>query len=158
MLSSNDRSTVPLTSEQRNGLMVNSVMPVVIMFGSVAGVALVASCILPRFINAPFVVPFFLCVAVLFLVMLAVGGRHVIQHYADLRLGVSYVRTAELIEKRATTQSPRTFSAEFADIGALSVFYDVYQSLTIGQRYRVTYSPHTKRGWSVEPVESARGA
>lgn len=155
MLSTNDRSTVPLTSEQRTGLMVNSVLPVVITFGSVAGMALVASCILPRFINAPFIVPFFLCVAGLEVAILAVVGRHVRQHYADLRLGVAYVRTAELIEKRATTQSPRTFSAEFADIGVLSVFYDVYEPLTIGQRYRVTYSPHTKRGWSVEPVESA---
>lgn len=154
MLSPNDRSTVPLTSEQRNGLMLNTVMPVVIVLGTVAGVALIASCILPRFINAPFVVPFFLCVSVLFLAMIAVLARHVLQHYADLRLGVAYLSTAELIGKRATTQSPRSFYAEFADIGSLNVFYDVYEPLTIGQRYRVMYSPHTKRGWAVEPVES----
>jgi membrane protein implicated in regulation of membrane protease activity len=150
MLSTNDRSTVPLTPEQRMWLRANSVLPVVSLLGVAGVAAVVGSCIISRFITAPLVALFALVVGALLLVLLVVVGRYAYQHYAALRLGVVYVSSAELIQKRATTQSPRSFSAEFKDLGVLTVMHEVYQSLDVGQRYRVTYSPHIRRGWSVE--------
>ncbi|HEY0605469.1 MAG TPA: hypothetical protein VGD58_21285 [Herpetosiphonaceae bacterium] len=153
MLSTNDRSTIPLTSEQRVWLRANSVLPVVSLLGVLGAAGLLGSCIFSRFIGAPFVALLALAVAALFLVMLVGVGRYAYQHYADLRLGVAYVRSAELLQKRATTQSPRSFSAEFKDIGVITIMYDVYQTLDVGQQYRVTYSPHTRRGWFVERLQ-----
>lgn len=154
MLPTNERSTVALTSEQRMWLRANSVLPVVSLLGVIGVAVLLSSCIISRFIGAPFVALFGLIVAALFLVMLVVVARYAYQHYADLRLGVAYVSSTELIQKRATAQSPRAFSAEFKDIGVLTVMYEVYQSLDVGQQYQVTYSPHTRRGWSVERLPS----
>jgi hypothetical protein len=153
MLSSNDRLPVSLTPEQRAWLWTNSVLPVVSLLGVIGGVGLLGSCIINRFITAPFVMLLLLTVGVLLLVMIVLVGRYAYQHYADIRLGVAYVYNAGLVQKRATTQSPRTFTAEFQDIGVISVAYEVYQSLVVGQKYRVTYSPHTKRGWSTELVQ-----
>ncbi|HEY0736116.1 MAG TPA: hypothetical protein VGD69_14470, partial [Herpetosiphonaceae bacterium] len=149
-----DRSTVPLTSEQRMWLRANSVLPVASLLGVIGVAVVLGSCIISRFIGAPFVALLVLVAAALFLVMLVVVGRYAYQHYADLRLGVAYVSSAELLQKRATTQSPRSFSAEFKDIGTLTIMYEVYQALDVGQQYRITYSPHTRRGWSVERLSA----
>ena len=50
------------------------------------------------------------------------------------------------------TPQPRAhghFFVDFEDIGTLTVLYEVYEPLAVGQHYRVVYSPHSKRGWAI---------
>lgn len=144
--------TIPLTTEQRAWLRINSVLPISVLLGMLVVGAVFGSCIVGRFFNTPFVSLLLVGVSVLFLVAAILTGRYAYQHYADLRLGVASVHDAQLVHKLATERSPRTFFAEFEGIGSLLVLYDQYQPLIIGQRYRLIYSPHTKRAWAIEPL------
>jgi hypothetical protein len=68
----------------------------------------------------------------------------------DLKDGMAQVRTAKLIRKYETARAPRTFYAEFEEIGTVIIMYEIYETLQNGNVYRVVYSPNTKKGWSVE--------
>lgn len=146
-----DAPTIPLTPEQLNWLRVNTILPILILLPILAGVVLMLFCVGGRFLNQPFVRGFALIVGLLLLGVGVAVVLHVRSHGADARAGVAQVRTAQLVRKRMTSQSPRVFYAEFEQIGSIKVMYELYQPLIEGQTYRVTYSPQTRRGWSVEP-------
>jgi hypothetical protein len=147
-----DATTIPLTDEQRTALKLNTTLPILILVPTLGVVLLMASCVLGRFLDSPFVKGFAAIAGVLLLVVIAFVAIHVRSHRADLRAGVTQVRVARLIRKRATSQSPRSFYAEFEQIGSVTVMYDLYQRLVEGDLYRVTYSQHTRRGWSIDPL------
>ena len=148
-----EQRTVPLTAEQNTWLRANSLLPMLILLATLGGCGIVTACVVARFVAAPLLLALVLSAGALLAVVALLVVRHARQHYADLRLGVAYVAEAELAQKRATQQSPRTFTAELSGIGTLTVAYEVYEPLVVGQRYRVTYSPHIRRAWALEPIE-----
>lgn len=148
--------TVPLTAEQLSWLKTNTILPILVLLPILAGVVLMAVCVGGRFINSPFVKGFAVIAGLLLLGGAVVVALHVRSHRADARAGVAQVRVAQLLRKRMTSQSPRVFYAEFEQIGSLNVMHELYQQLVEGQRYRVTYSPQTRRAWSIEPPPAAR--
>lgn len=92
----------------------------------------------------------FLAIAgLMFLAVLAAVGLHVYNNYMDLHDGVVQVRQAELIRKHHSSRSPKTFYAEFKNIGDVIIMGDVYETLDEEQTYYVSYSPRTRRGWEL---------
>lgn len=75
---------------------------------------------------------------------------HVRNNWRDAALGHAYVRRALLRRKHHTTQRTPVYYLEFADMRPLIVMKEVYDSVSEQHPYRVTYSPHTRRGWSVD--------
>ena len=102
--------------------------------------------------------------AVLVLVMLVMGVTIVLHRRtarADLRMDVAQVRVVRLVAKRddrrkSTSRGNVTYSATFEQVGVIYLTADRYEPLVKGHMYRVTYSPHTRHGWHVEPAADGR--
>lgn len=141
---------IPLTVEQQNWLKTNTYLPVItlaVMLGILAGIF---ACLMAGFAGNPVFTIFAIIAGLLVLAVLAATGIHIYNNAMDLRDGVAQVRRAKLIRKHETSRAPRTFYAEFEDTGTVIVMYDIYEKLESGNVYQVTYSPRTKKGWSVE--------
>ena len=148
---SSDR-TAPLTLEQTNWLRVNVFMAPLIALLAFGGVTALFSCFFGQFLDQPFVKLFAVAGGLLLLATSVALVLHVRNHWADLRMGVAQVRVGRLVKKWATSQSANaTFYAEFEGFGRIILMHALYEPLVIGQVYEVTYSPHTRRGWSIEP-------
>lgn len=142
--------TTPLTLEQRNWLKTNTFLPIIFLGVTLAILAGMFACLSVGFAGNPVFIGFTVVAGILVLAVLAATGLHIYNHAMDLKEGVAQVRTAKLIRKHETSRAPRTFYAEFEDVGTVIVMYEIYEKLQDGNMYRVVYSPHTKRGWSVE--------
>lgn len=142
--------TVPLTSEQRNWLKTNTFLPVIFLGITLAILASIFACLFAGFAGNPIFIGFTVIAGILVLAVLAATGLHIYNNAMDLKAGVAQVRTAKLIRKHETSRAPRTFYAEFEDVGTVIIMYEIYEKLHDGNTYRVVYSPHTKKGWSVE--------
>lgn len=144
-------TTVPLTMEQRNWLRANMVLPLVFLALLLGGIMALGACVIGPVLTHPVVRLGAGVAAALMMGVVGISVMHVRSHWADARLGVAQVRVARLVRKHETGQSPRTFYAELEGIGTVIVMHDLYERLEEGGRYRVTFSPHTRRGWAMEP-------
>ena len=142
--------TTPLTVEQRNWLKTNTFLPVIFLVITLMVLAGIFTCLFVGFAGNPIFIGFTVIAGILVLAVLAATGLHIYNNAMDLKAGVAQVRTAKLIRKHETSRAPRTFYAEFEDIGTVIIMYEIYEKLQDGNMYRVVYSPHTRKGWSVE--------
>jgi hypothetical protein len=142
--------TVPLTLEQRNWLKTNTFLPVIFLAVMLAILVSMFACLFVGFAGNPIFIVFAIIAGLLVIAVSVATGIHIYNNAMDLKDGVAQVRTAKLIRKHETSRAPRTFYAEFEGVGTVIVMYDVYEKLESGNAYRVVYSSHTKRGWSVE--------
>jgi hypothetical protein len=142
--------TTPLTVEQRNWLKTNTFLPVIFLGVTLTILAGMFACLSAGFAGNPIFIGFTVIAGILVLAVLAATGLHIYNHAMDLKDGAAQVRTAKLIRKHETSRAPRTFYAEFEDLGTVIVMYEIYEKLQDGNTYRVVYSPHTKRGWSID--------
>lgn len=145
-------TTTPLTPEQRAWLKTNTAFPVGVFGVILVGNLLLGACLIKPFLDKPFAKIAIGTGGLLLIGACIAVGLHVWNNSADLRLGVAQIRTARLIKKHATSHAPRTFYAEFEAIGTLIVQNDDYQILTDNAAYHITYSPHIKWAWQVEPL------
>lgn len=147
-------ATVPLTVEQLNWLRVNAFLPPIFALAMIGGLAVLFSCFFGQFLDRPFVKGFVIVAGLVLLGVFAAVALHVRNNWADLRMGVAQVRVARLANKRASSGSRGgyTYYAEFEQVGSVIVMHDIYEPLVVGQIYRVTYSPHTRKGWRVDPA------
>jgi hypothetical protein len=143
--------TTPLTIEQKNWLRTNTFLPVIMLAVMLLIIIGIFACIFTGMAGNPIFIGFAVLVGILIMAVLVATGLHIYNNAMDLKDGVAQVRTAKLMRKHETSRAPRTFYAEFQDIGDVIIMYDIYEKLEIGNLYQVTYSPRTKRGWSVEP-------
>jgi hypothetical protein len=142
--------TIPLTPEQRNWLKTNTFLPVIFLAVTLAILAGIFACLFTGFAGNPIFIGFTVIAGILVLAVLAATGLHIYNNAMDLKAGVAQVRTAKLIRKHETSRAPRTFYAEFEDVGTVIIMHEIYEKLQNGNVYRVVHSPHTKKGWSVE--------
>lgn len=142
--------TKPLTPEQQGWLRINSCLPVAIitvLIVMLAGIFLFLLIALP---DNFFVKILSFISGLIILFVLVASGIHTYNNYMDLRDGATQVRVDRLMGKRETGRSPKTFYAEFENTGSIIVMGDVYEKLEPGKKYKVAYSPRTRRGWEVE--------
>jgi hypothetical protein len=140
----------PLDGQQLMWLRLNAYLPVIFALVIVLFLAAALSLVYWR-LGSALPVKIFVGIGALLLVAVTVAtAMHVANNWRDAALGHAYVRRALLQRKRETTQRTRTYYLEFADMKPLIVMKEVYDSVTEHQTYRVTYSPHTRRGWSVD--------
>lgn len=140
----------PLTAEQLMWLRLNAYLPVLFALVTVCFLSVGLSLIYWR-LGAAWPVKIFVGVGGLLLIGVVVAvSLHVRNNWRDAALGHAYIRRALLRRKHHTTQRTRVHYLEFADMRPLIVTKEVYDSVTEQQNYRVTYSPHTRRGWSVD--------
>lgn len=144
--------TTHLTPEQRNWLKTNTFLPVIFLGITLAILAVMFVCLFAGFAGNPIFIGFTILAGLIVLTVIAATGLHIYNNAMDLKDGVAQVRTAKLIRKHETSHAPRTFYAEFEEIDTVIVMYEIYEKLEDGNVYRVVYSPHTKRGWSVESI------
>jgi hypothetical protein len=142
--------TIPLTPEQRNWLKTNTYLPVIFLGVTLLILGSMFACLFVGFAGNPIFIGFSIVAGLIVLAVIAATGLHIYNNAMDLKDGVAQVRTAKLIRKHETSRAPRTFYVEFEDLGSVIVMYEVYEKLQDGNSYRVVYSPHTKRGWSIE--------
>lgn len=142
--------TISLTPEQQNWLKTNTFLPVIFLAVTLAILAGIFACLFTGFAGNPIFIGFTVIAGILVLAVLAATGLHIYNNAMDLKAGVAQVRTAKLIRKYETSRAPRTFYAEFEDVGTVIIMHEIYEKLQDGNVYRVVYSPHTKKGWSVE--------
>jgi hypothetical protein len=143
-------ATAPLTAEQLMWFRVNTFLPVVftvpmvIFFGA-------ALWFVYRRLGAAMPVKIFTGIGAALLVAVAGGVvLHVRNNRRDMLLGCAYVRRASLRRKYHTSQRSRVFYLEFDSMPAVIVSKEIYDAVSEHQTYRVTYSPHTRRGWLVD--------
>jgi hypothetical protein len=144
--------TIPLSLEQRNWLKTNTFLPVILLAVMLAILAGMFTCLFVGFAGNPIFIGFTAITGILVLAVIAATGLHIYNNAMDLKDGVAQVRNAKLIRKHETSRAPRTFYAEFEDVGTVIIMYDIYEKLQDGDVYRVVYSPHTKRGWNIESI------
>ena len=144
--------TVPLSAEQRNRLRVNAVRPAIFALVLVVVMGGVLAWIQIRLGGHPVVHAVVWVAVILLLLVCAVVALHVRNNLLDAREGVAHVMRATLRDKRASSEAPHTFYAEFEGMRSLIVEGDAYDKLQNGRRYRVVYSPRTRRCWAVEEV------
>ena len=142
--------TVPLTIEQRNWLRANVVLPLVAVWGALGVMVLFFSCFFGGALVYTIGKVFAVVLALLAAGLLAATWLHVRGNLRDLRLGVAQVSTARLLSRTSTGHSPRSFYLELEGVGSVTVMADQYEGLVDGGLYRVTYSPHTRKGWTIE--------
>jgi hypothetical protein len=148
---------VPLTDEQRRMLRLNRILPVMV----IAPMMLFAGTFLvllsrSRVFGHPLVKAMILLMTLMLLAVIGAVFVHVRNHARDLRRGTAESRARRLIAKKESGRSPKSFQAEFEDLGNLLVMYDTYLGIVPGGTYRVIFSPATRRAWSVERVTSER--
>jgi hypothetical protein len=143
---------VPLTPEQRQMLRLNTILPTLVAIPIVLVLAgVLASIASSRAFGHPAVKAFVGCAALLLAGIVIAGAMHVRNHLLDYRAGVAAVCFERLISKRETGRAPKTFYATFERTGDVILMHDAWLPLEPGRAYRVTFSPRTRRGWSVEP-------
>lgn len=147
-------TTVLLTVEQRNWLRANMLLPTLFLALLLGGIMALGVCVIGSALTHPVVRIGALVAAALMMGVVGISVVHVRNHAADARLGVAQVRLARLTRKHESGQSPRTFYAELEGVGTVIVMHELYEQLEEGVRYRVTFSPHTRRGWAMEAVKS----
>ena len=140
----------PLNAEQLMWFRLNAYMPVI--FTLVMELLLSTGLALIYWrLGRAWPVKIFVGVGVLLLIAVTIAvAMHVRNNWRDAALGHAYVRRALLRRKHHTTQRTRVYYLEFADMKPLTVTKEVYDSVAEQQTYRVIYSPHTRRGWSVD--------
>ncbi|HEX2832406.1 MAG TPA: hypothetical protein VHW00_05285 [Thermoanaerobaculia bacterium] len=142
---------VPLTDEQRMWLRANALLPTVFLLATLlllAGmVALIAGPILPHPLGRIFVA----VVALLLVGVCIAVAIHVRNNRADLRRGTASVARARLQRKERSGRAPYTFYAVFDGVGRVIVMGDVYERLVEGRTFEVTFSPRTRKAWSISP-------
>ncbi|MFN8411361.1 MAG: hypothetical protein U0Z26_03135 [Anaerolineales bacterium] len=142
--------TAPLTPEQQNWLRTNTYLPVIVLAIVLLFLVGIFICLFVGLAGNPFFIGFTILAGILLLAVTAAVGLHIYNHAMDLKDGVAQICTAKLIRKHETSRAPRTFYAEFEEVGSVTVTYEDYEKLENSKLYRVTYSPHTKRGWKIE--------
>lgn len=145
-----NHATVPLTAEQRNWLRVNTILPTLFIIPIILVVGGALFFIYRRFPESLAVTVFTGAGALLLFIVSIFVGMHVSNNLRDLRGGVSNVAVARLLKKSESARSPKSFFAMFQGVGMVTVMHDIYSTLVEDRSYRVTYTPHTKRGWRVE--------
>ncbi len=142
--------TKTLTPEQQNWLKTNAIMPTAFLFILLAVIGGIFACFFAGMKGNLFFTIFFSAASFLFFALIVAAGLHVYNNLMDLRDGVTQVCEAQLIRKHHTYRSPKTFYAEFEEIGSVIVMGDVYEKIEEGKTYRVIYSPRTRRGWEID--------
>ena len=142
---------VPFTKEQKGWHIMNAIVPVIglgIIFFAMQTFSSMSSGFIGNtgFSQFPSLWWLFMGIAVIFI------GISFYKNILDLLGGEAQVHTARMIRKyrSGSRRSARTYYVEFEQIGKVNVRFGLYQPLTEGGIYKVTYSPNTKRGWSIE--------
>jgi hypothetical protein len=142
--------TIPLTPEQRNWLKTNTYLPVIFLGVTLLIMGSIFACLFVEFAGNPIFIGFSILAGLIVLAVITATVLHIYNNTMDLKAGGAQVRIAKLIRKHETSRAPRTFYAEFEEIGTVIIMYEIYEKLQDGNMYRVVYSPHTKKGWSIE--------
>jgi hypothetical protein len=144
------QSTRRLTQEETNGLRVNMVMPVAVIAAiGVVALIMTIAIVVPNW-DRPLIKWFFGMAAVLLIAVAIAVWVHVRNNAGDLRDGVAQVRTGRVLSKRRTGRAPYTFYATIDGTGELIVWGADYEKMIEQQAYTVSFSPRTRRVWTVE--------
>jgi hypothetical protein len=140
---------VPLTTEQRNWLRANTILPTVFLAATLVLLGGMFVLIFAPVLSHP-AVKIFAGIAALLLVAACMAvALHIRNNRADLRRGTTTVARARLQRKHRTSRAPYTFYAVFEGIGQVIVMGETYERLAEGETFEVTFSPHTRKAWSV---------
>ncbi len=143
--------TRPLTIEQQNGLRMRAMMMVALAVAILVVSSLIFACLLAAGGgNSGLLIAFVALGGLVVLAVVVALGIIAFRSWQDLGDGVAQVRALRLKRTYESARAPKNYYAEFDDFGSVLVVKEVYEQLQPGQVYVVTFSPRTRRGWSVE--------
>ncbi|HYF61808.1 MAG TPA: hypothetical protein VD886_03285 [Herpetosiphonaceae bacterium] len=147
-------TTVPLTGDQKARLLASGLLPIAVPAGMLIFFNIQLGGFFPGFLDQ---LPGFLYLV--FGIILLVILYQAATNLRDLASGVANVQVVRLIGTRTVrNRNSVTYYAEFAQLGKYRITRQLMGSAVAGTLYRVSYSPTTKRVWTMEPQYEAAAA